>query len=177
MTPRLESDRLVLRGHRREDFAESAAMWADPEVVRHISGRPSSAEESWSRLLGYAGLWSLLGFGYWVAEAKADGRFVGEVGFADFRRDTTPPLGGRPEAGWVLKSAEHGKGFGTEAVTCIHAWADRAFAGKGTVCILDPEHRASIALARKVGYAEEALGRYKGEPTLVMARVMSRPAM
>ena len=59
--PTLETPRLALRAHRRDDFAACAAMWADPEVVRHIGGRTFSAEESWSRLLRYGGLWTLLG--------------------------------------------------------------------------------------------------------------------
>ena len=39
------------------------------------------------------GLWSLLGFGYWAIEEKAAGGFVGELGFADFKRDIEPSLG------------------------------------------------------------------------------------
>lgn len=168
--PLLETERLILRDHRASDFAQSAAMWADMDVVRHIGGAPSTAEASWTRLLRYAGHWALLGFGYWVVEAKADGRFVGEVGFADYRREIEPPLGARPEAGWVLKSSEHGVGFATEAVARIVRWADEALAADETVCIFDPAHDASIAVARKVGYGREGVARYRGEPTLVMAR-------
>lgn len=170
LAPVLETARLVLRAHRLEDFAESAAMWADMDVVRHITGAPSSAEASWSRLLRYAGHWSLLGFGYWVVAAKRDGRFIGEVGFADYRRDIEPSLDGRPEAGWVLKASEHGRGFATEALTRAVAWADRALTADATVCIFDPEHAASIKVAQKTGYAYLADAVYRGEPTLVMAR-------
>ena len=100
-------------------------MWADPQVVAHISGTPSTAEQSWSRLLRYTGHWQHLGFGYWVVESKADGAFIGEVGFADYYRDTTPSITGLPEAGWALKTAAHGKGYATEAVSAMLHWADR----------------------------------------------------
>ncbi|WP_208539095.1 GNAT family N-acetyltransferase [Algihabitans albus] len=170
IVPRLETSRLLLRGHRRSDFTESAAMWADPKVVVQISGTPSSREDSWSRLLRYRGHWSWLGFGYWVVEAKEGGRFLGEVGFADYRRAMRPSLEGMPESGWVLKSAEHGKGFATEAVSRILDWAGGRPGFEKTVCILAPEHVASIAVARKVGYAEETMGTYRGQPTLVMSR-------
>ena len=80
--PILESPRLSLRGHRREDFAAVAAMWGDLEVARHISGKPSTAEESWARLLRYAGLWHFLGYGYWVVEEKGSGAFVGTANLA-----------------------------------------------------------------------------------------------
>lgn len=168
--PILETVRLVLRPHRREDFAESAAMWADMDVVRHISGRPYTAEESWSRLLRHVGHWRLLGFGYWVAESKDDGRFVGEVGFADHQRAITPPQPHLPEAGWVLKTSEHGKGYATEAVTCIVAWADRHIASDRTFCMFDPAHAASIKVGRTVGYGDDVMASYRDQPALLLSR-------
>lgn len=102
VVPAIETQRLVLRGFRVEDFADSAALWADPDVTRFIGGRPSTEEESWTRFLRYLGHWSALGFGYWAVREKNSGRYVGEVGFADYRRDIEPSLGGAPEIGWVL---------------------------------------------------------------------------
>src|SRR5271170_6882454 len=95
--PSLETERLTLRGHRLEDFVQCAAMWADPHVTRYIGGKPLTEEESWTRLLRYVGHWALLGFGYWVAEENATGSFVGEIGFADYKRDLEPSLKGVPE--------------------------------------------------------------------------------
>ncbi len=57
------TDRLRLRAPRVSDFADMSAMWADPEIMRHISGQPSSPSESWSRLLRYIGHWHAMGFG------------------------------------------------------------------------------------------------------------------
>lgn len=172
--PLVETARLRLRAHRIDDFDTSAAMWADPAVVRYLSGTPSSREASWARLLRYPGHWALLGFGYWAVESKADGQFIGEVGFANYRRDIEPPLGERPEAGWVLKASAQGQGFATEAVTAAHAWADRELEVPGTVCIIDPRHAASIAVARKLAYDDEATARYIGDSVLVMARRRTR---
>src|ERR1700728_3292085 len=100
--PVLETERLRLRGHRLDDFTACAAMWADPVVTRHIGGKPFSEEESWSRLLRYAGHWALLGFGYWVVEEKATGNFAGEIGFANYKRNLEPKLEDMPEIGWVF---------------------------------------------------------------------------
>ena len=63
LVPELETPRLSLRGHRVEDLEDCAAMWGDPQVTRHIGGRPSTKEEVWSRLVRYVGHWALLGFG------------------------------------------------------------------------------------------------------------------
>lgn len=170
VAPNIETLRLRLRGHRVEDFGDVAAMWADPAVVRHISGRPFSAEESWSKILRYGGLWPLLGYGYWAIEEKATGRFAGEAGFADFRREIEPPLDGMPEAGWVLARWAHGQGFATEAVRAAVDWGDRHFGGRQTACIVDPEHAASIRVALKCGYREFARTTYKGQPTVMLRR-------
>jgi RimJ/RimL family protein N-acetyltransferase len=125
--PVLETERLRLRAHRFEDFADCAAMWADPAVARFIGGKPLSEEEAWTKFLRYAGHWALLGFGYWAAEEKATGKFVGEVGFADYKRGIEPSLKGTPEVGWVLAPVFHGKGYATEAVRAVVGWSDRCF--------------------------------------------------
>jgi len=168
--PVLETARLRLRAHRRDDLSDCAAMWGDERVARFIGGKPATVEEAWSKILRYAGLWSLLGFGYWAVEEKGSGRFVGEVGFADFRRDITPSLGDEPEAGWVLAPWAHGVGFATEAVRAMHVWSDAHLRTSSTVCIIDPENARSIGLAQKCGYREFARSTYKGGPAVLFRR-------
>jgi RimJ/RimL family protein N-acetyltransferase len=85
--PVVETDRLRLRGHTLDDFAHTRALWTDAAVMQHMGGKPQTLEECWARLLRYAGHWPLLGFGYWLVEERETGEFVGEVGFADFKRD------------------------------------------------------------------------------------------
>ena len=116
--PTIETERLLLRGYRLEDFAQVAAAWADPDVVRYI-GRPSTEEESWARLLRNIALWPLLGYGYWAATEKSTGRYVGDVGFADFKRDIEPSIKGVPEIGWVLARWSHGQGYATESAQAV----------------------------------------------------------
>ncbi|HKD39527.1 MAG TPA: GNAT family N-acetyltransferase [Myxococcaceae bacterium] len=128
--PPIDTERLTLRGHGLEDFTESAAMWADPEVTRHIGGKPFSAEEVWTRLL----------------------RYVGEVGFADYKRNIEPSLGGVPEIGWALASWARGKGFATEAVRAAVAWGCGALRVRAH-CMFDHERTT-----------------YKGQPILIFER-------
>ena len=171
--PTLETERLVLRAHRVEDFSDVAALWADPMVTRFISGVPQTAEESWSRLLRYAGHWLLLGFGYWAVEEKVTGNFLGEVGFADMKRDIEPPLATSPEAGWVFASSAHGKGFALEAVQAIHTWGAKNFQTSTSACIIHPENESSIRLAAKIGYREAARSFYKGTEAIIFFRSWS----
>lgn len=168
--PVLETPRLVLRPHRVEDFEACAAMWADPLVTRHIGGRPFTIEESWTRLLRYAGHWTMVGFGYWVVEEKESGAFSGEVGFADYKRALTPPLDGMPEIGWALAPAVHGRGYASEATHAITEWGDAHLGPARTACLIHPENAASIRVARKLGYREARRSAYKGQPTIVFVR-------
>lgn len=169
--PTVETNRLRLRAYRRDDFPALVAMWADPIVVRHVLGRASTEEETWARLLRYAGLWPLLGYGYWAVEERTSGAFVGDVGFADFRRETTPSLGGAPEAGWVLAPWAHGKGFATEAVRAAHVWSDAQLDREGhTVCMIAPQNTASIGVAIKCGYIEQGRVIYKGSDDVLFRR-------
>jgi RimJ/RimL family protein N-acetyltransferase len=168
--PAIETPRLRLRGHQIGDLAHSSAMWADAEVTRYISGRAFTEEETWSRLLRYVGHWSLLGFGYWVVEEKATGRFVGEIGFADYHRELEPSPDGAPEIGWVLVSSAREQGYATEAVRAVVSWGDAHFGAVRTACIIDPENKASIRVAMKCGYTAHGTATYKGEPTLVFVR-------
>lgn len=169
MVPVLETDRLLLRGHTLGDFDAVAAMWGDPDVVRYIGGKPATREESWARLMRYVGHWVLMGYGFWVIEEKASGRFVGEGGFADFQREMTPRID-TPEQGWALTAAAHGKGYASEAVREMISWAEPHFGRRDFACIISPGNAASIRVAEKAGYRELARTSYKGEPSIVFQR-------
>lgn len=171
--PTIETERLVLRAHRPSDLDAMTGMWGDAGVTRFIGGRPFSREECWARLLRYAGLWPTLGFGYWAIKDKADGRFVGEAGFADFKRTMTPSIEGLPEAGWVFAPSSHGRGFATEAVTAMLGWADKNPSIEKTVCIIHSDHSLSLRVAAKLGFREAARTSYNGNPMVLLER---RPA-
>lgn len=168
--PVIDTARLRLRGHRVDDFAACAAMWGDARVTRHIGGAPAPAQEAWAKILRYAGLWALLGFGYWVVEEKSSGRFAGEVGFADFKREITPSFAGAPEIGWVLAPWAHGQGYASEAVAAALHWSGRVLKPARTVCMISPANAASLRVAQKAGYREYARTTYKDRPTILLQR-------
>jgi RimJ/RimL family protein N-acetyltransferase len=168
--PILETERLRLRGHRIDDFTQCAAMWADPVVTQYVGGKPFTAEETWAKLLRYAGHWGLLGYGYWVIEDKNTEEFFGEVGFADYKRELQPPLQSVPEIGWALASRAHGRGYATEAVRAVVAWGDEEFKSASTACIIAPDNASSIRVAVKCGYTELQSATYMGWPRLVFIR-------
>jgi RimJ/RimL family protein N-acetyltransferase len=125
---------------------------------------------SWARLLRYAGHWVWLGYGFWVAEEKSTGKFVGELGYANLQRDIQTPLAHMPELGWVLATSFHGKGYASEAGRAATAWGDQRFGSLPTTCIIDPDNVRSIRVAQKCGLTESRRARYQGQPTIVFTR-------
>lgn len=168
--PRLETPRLVLRAHEASDFDAVAALWADQRVVRHINGTPSTRADSWARILRYAGLWSVRGYGYWAVEERATGHFIGEVGLADFARELSPALEVTPEAGWVLSPPAHGKGYATEAMRAVLDWADAMLDAPRIFCLLAEANEASLNVAQKCGFRALGQADHKGSLTLIWAR-------
>ncbi len=168
--PVIETLRLKLRAHRREDLQSCFSMWADPKVVQFIGGKPSTEQQTWARILNYAGLWSLLGFGYWAIEEKVSGDFVGELGFADFKRDISPSLDGVPEVGWALAAPFHDQGYATEALHAVLQWGDQNLLAPRTACIIHPDNLISIRLAEKCRFIKTQPTTYLGQPTILFSR-------
>jgi len=165
----IETARLRLRGHGLGDLDASAAMWGDESVTRFIGGKPSSCEDSWRRMQTYVGHWAMLGHGFWLIEDKATGRFLGEGGFGNFKRDIDPPFDA-PEQGWAFAPHAQGKGHAHEAMSAAIGWGEQHFGRSDFVCLIAPDNAPSLRLADKLGYREYGRSPYKGEPSVQLRR-------
>jgi len=168
--PVLETARLVLRPFEESDLEAQAKAMGDPEVMRYLGANPLSREDTWRRMLCAPGLWTVLGFGYWAVVARDDGRYLGQLGFADFKREMTPSIEGLLEIGWIFAPAAQGQGYATEAALAALDWADAVLAPPETVAIIDPDNAASIRVAEKIGFNENEPATYRGEPILLFRR-------
>ena len=139
MTPTITTPRLILRAHTPADFDACCALWADPGVTRFISGRASTPDETWRRILAYVGHWQLLGYGYFLVTSR--------------------------ETGWAMLPQYQGRGLAREALTAVLAWADQTM--PRTVCMIHPDNAPSLKLAQKLGYTEYARGQF-GEYTPIL---------
>jgi RimJ/RimL family protein N-acetyltransferase len=172
--PRLETERLILRPFQALDVDAQAAMMGDDVVMRFLGGRALSREDAWRKLLGGHAFWSLLGYGYWAVDRRSDGAMIGQIGFADFKRDVTPGFEHIPEMGWLFARETFGQGYATEAVMAALAWADETLGVDEIVAIIDTDNASSIRVAEKAGFdvCEEA--QYRGEPILLFRRPSSQ---
>jgi RimJ/RimL family protein N-acetyltransferase len=170
VVPEFETERLRLRAFGEADLDRWAEIMADTRTVRYIGGEPLSREEAWHRLLRAAGLWPVIGYGYWAAERKQDGALIGMIGFADLKRTMTPSIEGLPEAGWIFAPDAHGQGYASEALAACLAWVEKALAGREIVAIIDPGNAPSLRVAEKAGFAVCETTRYRGDPILLLRR-------
>ena len=143
---------------------------ADAEVARFLGGTPFSREDTWRRLCAVPGFWALLGYGFWVAEHNESGVYLGQIGFADFKRDMSPSIEGRPEMGWIFAPEVQGQGYCSEAVALALAWADATLDAPEIVAIIDADNAPSIRVAEKAGFATREIATYRDAPILLLRR-------
>ena len=170
MVPVIETARLRLRALSESDLDSHAAILGDPAVVRYLGGHTHSREESWRRMLAASACWAMLGYGYWAVEPKEGGRYLGLLGFADFKRDMTPSIEGLPEMGWILGPHAQGRGFASEAAAAALAWCDENLKAREVVAIIDHANAGSIRVAEKAGFAHREEAMYNGQPILLFRR-------
>jgi len=168
--PRIETDRLVLRPWRKDDFRPYHAILSHPEVHKHFGPTPMGAEEAWRRLTSFVGGWHFLGFGMWAVEKKSDGELAGIVGLFNAWRDLEPEFGEQPEMGWIMAANTHGQGLASEACRAVLEWTEANLQPSPIWAIIAPANAPSIKLAEILGFEEVGETLYHGDATLVFRR-------
>jgi RimJ/RimL family protein N-acetyltransferase len=108
----LETDRLILRQWRDEDYGPFARINADPKVMEFFPHILSS-DESNELADRCRELIADRGWGFWAVELKGDHDFIGIVGL-NTPRDSLP-CSPCIEIGWRLAFRYWGRGYATEA--------------------------------------------------------------
>src|SRR5580692_4689548 len=149
MIPRLETERLILRGTMLADFEAFAKILGDADVMRHLGGEALARNDAWRNVATNLGHWHLRGYGAWCVERKADGAVMGRVGLMN--PEGWPAL----EVGWTLGKPYWGKGYATEAAAASMSYGFATQNVDRLISLIDPEtrpHRKSLCgLARRKG--------------------------
>jgi RimJ/RimL family protein N-acetyltransferase len=169
--PVLDTERLILRGHTRDDFPAYADMWMDPEVTRYITtgGVPRPRDEAWKSFLAVSGQWALLNFGTWLIQDRRTGQFLGEVGWIERNREPRTAYAGMPELGYALVNGAAGQGLATEAVKAAIIWGRAHFGSISVLAVVSPANLASIRVVEKSGFAEIARNHSAGRDSIYFA--------
>lgn len=166
----VDTDRLTLRPLELADFEAYAAMLADPDCWTYSTRGPMTSDEAYTRLLRQAGHWALLDYGLFAVIEKATGRFVGEVGFGDFHRELGDDFDRHPEASWTIAKPYQGKGYASEAAKAALDFTEDRLIATRTVCMIHHENKASIRIARKLGFTAYDEIIYRGFRAMIFKR-------
>ena len=144
----LRTDRLVIRRFRPEDAVAFAEYRADPDVARYQSWDAYTLQDALSFIAetatdhpGMPGEW----FQFAVADPSSD-ELLGDVALRVDDEDTS-----RAELGFTMSSAHQGKGYATEAVTRVIAYAFERLGVETVYAIVDARNDASVALLERIG--------------------------
>jgi RimJ/RimL family protein N-acetyltransferase len=144
----LVTERLLLRRSRPEDAETISAYRSDPEVNRYQGwkrtdpeGVRREIEEMAGRAPGESGGWVQLS-----VEEGGSGPLVGDVGLS--LAEAEP---GVIKVGYTIAPEFQGRGYGTEAVRALVAYALDTLGADVVRAYTDAENAASIRVAEKVG--------------------------
>jgi RimJ/RimL family protein N-acetyltransferase len=150
--PHLLTERLDLRLPAASDLAAMAAIVSHAETGRYL-GPTFDPSDHFERFSRNAGSWLLYGYGLFMIRLRGSEEVIGNCGVFHSWRGLGADFDDAPEAGWILRHDQVGRGFGHEAMTAVLEWFDRAHGPRRVVCMTVPEHEASVALAGKLGFA------------------------
>lgn len=150
---RLETERLILRDWREEDWAPFFEHTNTPAVMQWLGGVLDEGKQAWmrDRLEGYH---RDHGFTFWVVERKADGGHLsGEIiGFCGLKLSNQAggPMG-EHEAGWRLREDAWGKGYAREAAEATLGVGFKQFAAPHIIALTVEENTGSWGLMKRLG--------------------------
>ena len=146
MAPTIETDRLILREPRGEDFTVYRDFFADAEGSRFY-GCPLSPDRAWRVLATDIGHWELRGYGRWNLIEKSSNQMVGGCGL------WWPEGYPRSELTWWILPSARRHGFAHEASRAAIRYAYDVLGWPLVETHMNDENDAARHLVLKLGGA------------------------
>lgn len=159
--PVIETERLILREFREDDFPVYEKLAADPDVMRFLGGKTQTQVEAWRHMAFMVGHWTLRGYGYFAAEEKATRQFIGRVGF------TNPTGWPGFELGWTIAPSHQGRGFASEAARRLLDYAFTELDRSHVISLIHRDNTPSRRVAERLGEKVEGETEVLGMPVLI----------
>lgn len=154
--PVIETERLLMRPNREEDFEAFAAFYASDRA--RLRGGIKTRWQAWMQFAAEIGHWSLRNYGFWAVEEKATGMYCGQVGLWN------PEGWPEPEVGWMLVAEAEGRGIAFEAALRARDYAYHTLNWTRLASCISQGNERSIRLADRMGATFDRRVPYKGIP-------------
>ena len=142
--PRLETERLILRGPEPGDAEHVIAFLLDQDRAKGFGARDNRGE-AWRWFALNVGHWHLRGYGYFTVEIKDTGAVAGISGIWN------PEGWPEPEVGWVVFAGFEGQSVAYEAAARARRWAYEDLRMSTLTSNIVPGNERSIRLAERLG--------------------------
>ena len=146
--PRLETERLILRGPEPSDAEPMIAFLLDRERADGFGGYDHRGD-AWRWFALNIGHWQLRGYGYFTIELKETGAPAGISGIWN------PEGWPEPEIGWVVFDGFEGRGIAREAAERVRRYAYEDLGLTTLTSNIVPGNTRSVALAERMGASYE----------------------
>jgi len=154
----LTTSRLRLEPMTDAHFDGLYAMNSDAAVMRYITGKPDTPENTREMIERVKERWALYGFSWWTFFEIETGEIIGAGCIQHLGRDPANPH----EIGWRLRQDKWGKGFASEAARRMASFAFDDLNAPLLCAVCQPENRASSHVMEKLGMAYKGTGQWYG---------------
>jgi len=164
----LTTERLMLVPFTDDHLDGLNALNSDPEVMRYISGRPETRDETLAIIERVKQRWIDFGYSWWSLIEKENGLIVGAGALQNLRREATasPDPACPLEIGWRLRREYWGRGLATEAARAIAGFAFNTVHADEIYAVCDPANVASASVMERLGMQHAGLQTWYGKNLL-----------
>ncbi len=150
-----ETERLILRCFREDDWKDLHTLYSDPQCTRYTIQRTLTEGESWRTMATMIGHWQIRGYGPYALEEKSTGKVLGPVGL------WYPNDWPGPEIKWALTRDYWGHGYASEAARAVKKIAAEYLPELSLISLIFADNAPSIRLAMALGakFEEEIIFR------------------
>jgi RimJ/RimL family protein N-acetyltransferase len=143
----LTTARLRLVPMADDHFDGLFAMNSDAEVMRYITGKPDTPEDTRAMIERVKARWVEWGYSWWSFFEIETGMIVGAGCIQHLGRDAANPL----ETGWRLRRDRWGQGYASEAAQAMAAFAFETLQAPLLTAVCDPLNTGSSHVMEKLG--------------------------
>lgn len=129
---------------------------SDPVVMRYITGRPDSLDDTRGMIERVKSRWAEFGYSWWAFITRDGADLIGCGCIQHLDRKPENPL----ETGWRLRQDAWGQGYASEAARHMVGWAFKTLRPELVCAVCNPVNTASSNVMERLGMRYVGTGRW-----------------